>query len=436
MSVAAPARRLWTPRLVATLALFVISATFFSVIVGYALVGQADDRQSLERRAALLGAIEDIRGSGADFSALDARHIKGIERTAGLKDLRFETEPVAGDREVQSVLSRNGRIIGWFSWEPDRSMSNALSQLRPLLGLTGVFLIGFTGIALWLVRRAVGDLGKSEQLAWTLAYEDMLTGLHNHRKMIELIDGALVGRAQGEMLTLAFLDLDGLKDKTSPVPAALPTAEQFAARMVQIGVNDGDRVVIYDGSAVKTSARAWFIFRMYGVRDVGILDGGLGKWRAEDRAIETGERAVKTGSFSATTGLGSVRTKADVLANIVSEAEQVLDARGVGRFTGEEPEIRPGMPSGHIPGARNLPFGRVLKPDGTLRDEAGLRAAFAEAGIDLDKPVITTCGSGVTASVLLFAMHLLGKDDTALYDGSWSEWAIDPDTPKATGPAA
>ena len=212
MSVAAPARRLWTPRLVATLALFVVSATFFSVIVGYALVGQADDRQSLERRAALLGAIEDIRGSGADFSALDARHIKGIERTAGLKDLRFETELVAGDREMQSVLSKNGRIIGWFSWEPDRSMSNALSQLRPLLALTGVFLVGFAGIALWLVRRAVGDLGKSEQLAWTLAYEDMLTGLYNHRKMIELIDGALAGRAHGEVLTLAFLDLDGLKD--------------------------------------------------------------------------------------------------------------------------------------------------------------------------------------------------------------------------------
>jgi diguanylate cyclase (GGDEF)-like protein len=212
MSFAAPARRLWTPRLVATLALFVVSATFFSVIVGYALVSQADDRQSLERRAALLGAIEDIRGSGADFSALDARHIKGIERTAGLKDLRFETEPVAGDREIQSVLSRNGRIIGWFSWEPDRSMSNALSQLRPLLGLTGVLLIGFTGIALWLVRRAVGDLGKSERLAWTLAYEDMLTGLHNHRKMIDLIDGALAGRAHGEVRTVAFLDLDGLKD--------------------------------------------------------------------------------------------------------------------------------------------------------------------------------------------------------------------------------
>ena len=198
--------------MVATLALFVVSATFFSVIVGYALVTQADDRQSLERRAALLGAIEDIRGSGADFSALDARHIKGMERTAGLKDLRFETEPVAGDRQIQSVLSKSGRIIGWFSWEPDRSMSNALSQLRPLLALTGVFLVGFAGIALWQVRRAVGDLGKSEQLAWTLAYEDMLTGLHNHRKMIELIDGALAGRAHGDVLTLGLLDLDGLKD--------------------------------------------------------------------------------------------------------------------------------------------------------------------------------------------------------------------------------
>jgi len=253
MSVAAPARRLWTPRLVATLALFVVSATFFSVIVGYALVGQADDRQSLERRAALLGAIEDIRGSGADFSALDARHIKGIERTAGLKDLRFETEPVAGDREVQSVLSRNGRIIGWFSWEPDRSMSNALSQLRPLLGLTGVFLIGFTGIALWLVRRAVGDLGKSEQLAWTLAYEDMLTGLHNHRKMIELIDGALVGRAQGEMLTLAFLDLDGLKDINDALGHRVGDAllKAFAARIKDIlpprafcGRFDGDEFAL------------------------------------------------------------------------------------------------------------------------------------------------------------------------------------------------
>lgn len=232
-----------------------------------------------------------------------------------------------------------------------------------------------------------------------------------------------------------FLDLDTLKDFGSPVPAALPTAEQFAARMAEIGVNDGDQVVIYDDSGVKTSARAWFIFRMHGMEQVAILDGGLGKWRTEGRPLEAGPASAPPGSVHPRRGPGAVRTKDEILANIARDAEQVVDARGAGRFTGAEPEIRPGMPSGHIPGSRNLPFGRMLKPDGTFRDEAGLRAAFAEAGIDLARPVVTTCGSGVTAAVLLFAMHLLGKDDVALYDGSWSEWGADPDTPKATGPA-
>src|ERR1700704_2723550 len=181
MSIAAsdqrpPARRLWTPRLVATLALFMVCAAFFCAIAAYALVHQADDRQGLERRAALLGAIEDIRSAGADFRALDARPIKGMERTAGLKELRFETEPVGGDREVQSVLNGNGRIIGWFSWLPDRPLSKALRTLKPLMALTGLFVVVFAGIALWQVHRAVGKLGSSEQLAWTLAYEDMLTG--------------------------------------------------------------------------------------------------------------------------------------------------------------------------------------------------------------------------------------------------------------------
>jgi diguanylate cyclase (GGDEF)-like protein len=225
MSVAVPdrpasARRLATPRLVAVLGLFVLSATFFCAIVGYALVRQADERQGIERRAALLGAIEDIRNAGADFHALDPRHIRNIERTAGLKDLRFETEPESkqefksetGEREIQSVLDRQGRILGWFSWQPDPSMSNALSELRPLLVLTALFLVGFAGVALWQVRRAVGDLSQSERLAWTLAHEDMLTGLPNHRKMIERIDAQLAARSPGEVVTLAFIDLDGLKD--------------------------------------------------------------------------------------------------------------------------------------------------------------------------------------------------------------------------------
>jgi thiosulfate/3-mercaptopyruvate sulfurtransferase len=232
-----------------------------------------------------------------------------------------------------------------------------------------------------------------------------------------------------------FLDLDTLKDFASPVPAALPTAEQFAVRMAELGVRDDDRVVIYDDSAVKTSARAWFIFRLHGMREVALLDGGLGKWRTEGRPLESGSSRGGSGRVSPSPGTGTVRSKADILANLDSAAEQVLDARGAGRFTGAEPEIRPGMPSGHIPGSRNLPFGRVLNADGTFKDEAGLRQAFAEAGIDLARPVVTTCGSGVTAAVLLFAMHLLGKDDIALYDGSWSEWGADPATPKATGPA-
>jgi thiosulfate/3-mercaptopyruvate sulfurtransferase len=232
-----------------------------------------------------------------------------------------------------------------------------------------------------------------------------------------------------------FLDLDTLKDPGSPVPAALPTAEQFAARMAEMGVSDGDRVVIYDDSAVRTSARAWFIFRMHGMSDVALLDGGLGKWRAEGLPLEAGASGCAGGHVTPSTGKGAVRSKADILANVATGREQVLDARGAGRFTGAEPEIRPGMPSGHIPGSRNLPFGGVLNADGTFKDAAGLREAFTEARIDLDRPVVTTCGSGVTAAVLLFAMHLLGKDDTALYDGSWSEWGADPDTPKATGPA-
>jgi diguanylate cyclase (GGDEF)-like protein len=208
----APERRLWTPRLVAALALFVVSAAFFCAIVGDALVRQADERQGLERRAALLGAIQEIRSSGVDLAKLDARRIRSIERTAGLRGLRFETEPTEDDREIQPVIDAQGRIVGWYSWQPESAMSDALGELRPLATLTAIFLVAFAGIAFWQVRRTVRDLGLSERLAWQLAHEDMLTGLPNHRKVIEQIDAMLARRAHGDVVTLAFLDLDGLKD--------------------------------------------------------------------------------------------------------------------------------------------------------------------------------------------------------------------------------
>ena len=231
-----------------------------------------------------------------------------------------------------------------------------------------------------------------------------------------------------------FLDLATLIDPDSPVPSAVPTGEQFAARMEALGVNTGDRLVIYDDSAVKTSARAWFIARMHGA-EAAILDGGLGKWRAEGRPLEAGMPEAARGSYQATRGLGTVRGKAEMLANLGKKREQVVDARGRARFSGEEGDFRPGVAEGHIPGSRNLPFGLLLNDDGTFRDEKDLGRAFAEAGVDIDQPVVTTCGGGVTAAVLLFALDRLGKSDIALYDGSWSEWGADPGTPKETGPA-
>jgi thiosulfate/3-mercaptopyruvate sulfurtransferase len=233
-----------------------------------------------------------------------------------------------------------------------------------------------------------------------------------------------------------FLDLATLIDPDSAVPSAVPTGAQFAARMASLGVDDGDRVVIYDDSAVKTSARAWFIARMHGVKEVAILDGGLGKWRAEGRPLESGDTAVEPGDFVSSPGHGAVRFKAEVLANLGSRREQLVDARGRARFTGEEGDFRPNIASGHIPGSCNLPYSLLYAHDGTFCSKKDLARAFAQAGVDLAKPVVTTCGGGVTAAVLLFALHLLGKEDVALYDGSWSEWGADPATPKELGAAA
>lgn len=240
----------------------------------------------------------------------------------------------------------------------------------------------------------------------------------------------------GHIPGTAFLDLDTLTDPDSPVPAAVPTGEILARRLADLGIDPAGDIVLYDDSDIHSACRAWFILTICGVPNVAVLDGGLAKWKAEGRALEQGClacNAMAPAALAADTA--KLRFKADVLANITSRAEQLLDARGAGRFTGEVPEVRPGMPSGHIPGAVNLPYTELYEADGTFKSAADLRALFASRGVDLARPVITTCGGGTTAACISFALGLLGKEDVALYDGSWSEWAVDPDLPKATGAA-
>lgn len=234
-----------------------------------------------------------------------------------------------------------------------------------------------------------------------------------------------------------FLDLPSLKDPVSPTPSAVPTPQQFAARMGALGVAPGSRIVLYDDSRVKTACRAWFIMRMNGVANVAMLDGGLAKWRAEERPLESGDTTPVPVDYPAPAHAPEmVRSKADMLANCTSRAEQVIDARDAGRFTGETVDTVHDLPGGHIPGARNLCFAALYREDGTMHGDDALRALFEQAGVDLAAPVVTSCGSGVTASSLLFALDRLGKSDFALYDGSWSEWGADPATPKETGHAA
>ena len=252
-----------------------------------------------------------------------------------------------------------------------------------------------------------------------------------------VLDAARDAQAEydaGHIPGAIFMNLAELKDNNNPVKFMLPPAEKFASRMQALGVGDGNRIVLYDNTPHLTAARAWWMFKTYGAHDVAILDGGLAKWIAEGRPLDAEKPSLRHRHFTAWADKTMVRTLDQVKANLGTGAEQVLDARGAARFTGEEVDPS-GLASGHIPGSKNLPYNTVLEADGTWKRGDALKATFEAAGIDLAKPVIATCGSGVTAAVLVFGMALLGKSDVALYDGSWSEWGADPNTPKATGTA-
>lgn len=232
----------------------------------------------------------------------------------------------------------------------------------------------------------------------------------------------------------AFFDIAEIADLNSPLPTMLPPPEKFASRMQSLGLGDGSRIVLYDNSPYRTAARAWWMLRVFGAHDVAILDGGFAKWQAEGRPVESGKPQHRHRHFTVWADDSQVRTIEQMKANVDSGAEQVLDARSGPRFTGEEPDPRPATHAGHIPGSKNLPYKQLFNADGTWKTGDALKSEFERAGIDLSKPLVTTCGSGITAAVLLFGAHLLGNDG-ALYDGSWSEWGADMSTPKAMGAA-
>jgi thiosulfate/3-mercaptopyruvate sulfurtransferase len=238
--------------------------------------------------------------------------------------------------------------------------------------------------------------------------------------------------AQAHVPGAAFFDIDAIADHATTLPHMLPAPEAFAEAVGALGVGSGDRVVVYDTRGVVSAARVWWTFRAFGHDAVAVLDGGLKKWRAEGRPVERGAPAPPRRAFTARPQPALVRDLAAMRANLASRAAQVLDARSAGRFAGTEPEPRAGLRGGHIPGSLNLPYETLYRADGTLKPPDELAGAVRAAGVDLGRPVVTTCGSGVTASVLALALYLLGRRDVAVYDGSWSEWGGRADTPVAS----
>jgi thiosulfate/3-mercaptopyruvate sulfurtransferase len=233
-----------------------------------------------------------------------------------------------------------------------------------------------------------------------------------------------------------FFDINDIADETSHLPHMLPSPEKFASKVSAMGIGDGVCVVAYDSEGLYSAARVWWMFRTMGHNDVAVLNGGLRKWRAEHRVVQGGPPTARAArQFTPHWRPELVRDVNDIKALIASNTAQLVDARASSRFQGTVPEPRKGLRSGHIPASRNVPFTTLLNADGTLKAVSELQAIFATAGVDPAKPVVASCGSGVTAGVVALALASVGRPDTAVYDGSWTEWGADPTLPIETGPA-
>lgn len=232
-----------------------------------------------------------------------------------------------------------------------------------------------------------------------------------------------------------FFDIDEISDHRSQLPHMAPPVEKFMSRMRAMGVGDGHQVVIYDGAGLFSAARVWWLFRLMGKTDVAVLDGGLPKWRAEGRPVEDMAPVIRDRHMTVQRQNHLVKDVTQVARAAKLKDHEIIDARPAERFRGAVPEPRAGLRAGHIPGSRNLPFADLLNEDGTMKDATALKTAFEAAGVDLTKPAITSCGSGVTAAILALGLERIGKTDHAVYDGSWSEWGMYDDLPIATGEA-
>ncbi len=231
-----------------------------------------------------------------------------------------------------------------------------------------------------------------------------------------------------------FFDIDEIADTKSKLPHMLPPPEKFSSRMRSMGIGDGARIVVYDSKGTFSAPRVWWTFRVMGHDDVTVLNGGLPKWKREGLPLESGEpRPRSTRHFTSRRNADLVRDMSDMKALLRDHSAEIVDARSADRFEGRAPEPRSGLRSGHIPGAHNVPYGKLLREDGTLKSPTELQAVFTEAGVDLTKPVVTSCGSGITASLLALALANIGHRRTAVYDGSWAEWGADQTLPVEAG---